>query len=235
MLIIPAIDLIGGHCVRLSQGDYARRTEYAATPAEMVRLYVSHGLKRIHVVDLDGAKASSPRNLAVLEEIAAIPGAEIEWGGGLKTEDSIEAVLSHGASYAVVGSAAAKHPALFEQWLDRFGPDRLILGADVRDGKISINGWQENVELTIDEIVTHFLSHGLTQVICTDISRDGMLTGPNVELYVRLQTKFPTVTFTVSGGIGSTAHLDELRRNGLRRVIVGKAIYENRIKLSDLC
>lgn len=235
MLIIPAIDLIDGHCVRLTQGDYARETRYADTPAEMVQRYVAHGLHRIHVVDLDGAKASSPRNLDVLQTLSAIPGAEIEWGGGLKQEADVEQVLGHGARYAVVGSTAARRPELFAGWLDRFGPDRLVLGADVRDGRISVNGWLEDLDFTIDTLITRLLPHGLSQVICTDISRDGMLAGPNIPLYVRLRDAFPTVTFTVSGGIGSRDDLDALRREGIDRVIVGKAIYEHRIKLSDLC
>jgi len=235
MLIIPAIDLIDGKCVRLRQGDYKKTTVYASTPAEMVRQYVAHGLRRIHVVDLDGAKAAQPQNLSVLDEIAAIPEAEIEWGGGLKTEQSLEAVFAHGANYAVVGSTAATQPELFAQWLDRFGSDKMILGADVRDGRISINGWKEEVNLTIEQLVERFLPHGLTQVVCTDISCDGMLTGPNLPLYVRLQKQFPSVSFTVSGGIGSIDHVRAARDCGLRRIIVGKAIYENRIKLSDLC
>lgn len=235
MLIIPAIDIIGGRCVRLVQGDYNRQTQYSASPSDMVRLYVEHGLRRIHVVDLDGARASSPQNLAVLDQIANIPNADIEWGGGVKTERSLEQIFKHGAKYAVVGSAAVKHPELFEQWLDHYGSDRLVLGADVRGHKISINGWLSDTDVTIEQLVTRFLSHGLTQVICTDISCDGMLTGPNVDLYVRLQKSFPSVTFTVSGGIGSIEHIRRLRESGLRRAIIGKAIYENHINLSELC
>ena len=201
----------------------------------MVKQYVAHGLKRIHVVDLDGAKAAHPQNLDTLRQLAALPGAEIEWGGGIKSTEALQQVFEAGAQYAVVGSVAAKHPELFEQWLQQFGPERMVLGADVRQGRVAINGWQEDVDLTIDALVDRFLQYGLTQVICTDISRDGMLQGPATELYVRLQQKYPTVDFTVSGGISSVADIQALKAAKLRRVIVGKAIYEGRITLDELC
>lgn len=234
MIILPAIDIIGGRCVRLSQGDYNQQTQYEATPVDMVKQYVAHGFKRIHVVDLDGAKASSPQNLDTLSELAAVPGAEIEWGGGIKSVEALGAVLDAGAKYAVVGSVAAKQPELFEQWLRMFGPERIVLGADVREGRVAVNGWQEEMDVTIDDLVDRFLKYGLSQVICTDISRDGMLQGPATELYVRLQKKYPKVDFTVSGGISSMADIHALKATHLRRVIVGKAIYEGRITLDEL-
>lgn len=234
MIILPAIDIIGGRCVRLSQGDYNQQTRYEATPVDMVKQYVAHGFKRIHVVDLDGAKASSPQNLDTLSELAAVPGAEIEWGGGIKSVEALRAVLDAGAKYAVVGSVAAKQPELFEQWLRMFGPERIVLGADVREGRVAVNGWQEEMDVTIDDLVDRFLKYGLSQVICTDISRDGMLQGPATELYVRLQKKYPKVDFTVSGGISSMADIHALKAAHLRRVIVGKAIYEGRITLDEL-
>ena len=234
MIILPAIDIIGGRCVRLSQGDYNQQTQYEATPVDMVKQYVAHGFKRIHVVDLDGAKASSPQNLDTLSELAAVPGAEIEWGGGIKSVEALGEVLDAGAKYAVVGSVAAKQPELFEQWLKMFGPERIVLGADVREGRVAVNGWQEEMDVTIDDLVDRFLKYGLSQVICTDISRDGMLQGPATELYVRLQKKYPEVDFTVSGGISSMADIHALKAAHLRRVIVGKAIYEGRITLDEL-
>lgn len=234
MIILPAIDIIGGRCVRLSQGDYNQQTQYEATPVDMVKQYVAHGFKRIHVVDLDGAKASSPQNLDTLSELAAVPGAEIEWGGGIKSVEALGAVLDAGAKYVVVGSVAAKQPELFEQWLRMFGPERIVLGADVREGRVAVNGWQEDMDVTIDDLVDRFLKYGLSQVICTDISRDGMLQGPATELYVRLQKKYPEVDFTVSGGISSMADIHALKAAHLRRVIVGKAIYEGRITLDEL-
>lgn len=234
MIILPAIDIIGGRCVRLSQGDYNQQTQYEATPVDMVKQYVAHGFKRIHVVDLDGAKASSPQNLDMLSELATVPGVEIEWGGGIKSVEALRAVLDAGTKYAVVGSVAAKQPELFEQWLKMFGPERIVLGADVREGRVAVNGWQEEMDVTIDDLVDRFLKYGLSQVICTDISRDGMLQGPATELYVRLQKKYPKVDFTVSGGISSMADIHALKAAHLRRVIVGKAIYEGRITLDEL-
>lgn len=201
----------------------------------MVEAYARHGLQRIHVVDLDGAKASHPENLDVLRQIASVPGVEIEWGGGIKSTEALEQVFEAGARYAVVGSVAARQPELFETWLQEFGPERMVLGADVKGGRVSVNGWQEEVNLSIDQLIDRFLPLGLNQVICTEISRDGMLQGPATNLYVRLQEKYPMVDITVSGGISSCADIDELRQLGLRKVIVGKAIYEGRIKLEELC
>lgn len=235
MMIIPAIDLIDGKCVRLSQGDYAKKTQYESAPVEMVRKYVAQGLHRIHVVDLDGAKASAPQNLNTLRQLAAVEGAEIEWGGGIKTSEALEAVFEAGARYAVVGSVAAKQPHLFAKWLDHFGADRMVLGADVKDNKIAVNGWLEHTQQTIDELIDLFVPRDLSQVICTDISRDGMLQGPNTALYVRLQSKYPTIDFTVSGGISCLEDIRTLEKENLRRVIVGKAIYEGKINLTDLC
>lgn len=234
MTIIPAIDLIDGKCVRLSQGDYNQKKQYDARPADMVRQFVDNGMTRIHLVDLDGAKASCPKNLSVLREIAAIPGAQIEWGGGIKSQEALEEVFDAGANFAVVGSTAASHPELFEYWLQLYGADRMVLGADVRNGRVAVNGWLEDVDLTIDNLVDRFSKYGLSQVICTDITRDGMLQGPATELYVRLQTKYPQVDFTVSGGISGMDDIRQLQQSGLRKVIVGKAIYEGRITLEEL-
>ncbi len=233
--IIPAIDLIDGRCVRLTQGDYAQKKQYDADPVDMVRQYVAHGLHRIHVVDLDGAKASSPLNLPTLRRLASVPGAQIEWGGGIKSAEALTAVFEAGATYAVVGSVAAQRPELFEQWLKEFGPDRMVLGADVKNGQVSVNGWQEEVNLTIDQLIDRFLPYGLSQVICTEISRDGMLQGPATPLYVHLQRKYPKVDITVSGGISNINDIAQLQQLGLRKVIVGKAIYEGRITLQQLC
>ena len=227
MTILPAIDLIGGRCVRLSQGDYAQKKQYDAEPLDMVRQYVAHGLHRIHVVDLDGAKAAKPQNLDTLRQLAAVPGAEIEWGGGIKSAEALAQVFEAGARYAVVGSVAATKP--------EFGPERMVLGADVKNGLVAVNGWLDSVDQTIDSLIDRFVPHGLTQVICTEISRDGMLQGPDTDLYVRLQQKYPSVDITVSGGISGMADIEQLRQLGLRKVIVGKAIYEGRITLDQLC
>ena len=232
--IIPAIDIIEGRTVRLSQGDYSRTKVYDASPVDMAKRYADCGIRRIHVVDLDGAKSSSPKNLRTLEQMAVGANVEIEWGGGIKSEESLRALFDYGATYAIVGSVAAREPMLFAEWLVRFGGDRMVLGADVRDGKVSVNGWQEDVAVTIEELVDSFLGQGLSQVVCTDITRDGMLQGPADELYVGLQERYPAVDFTVSGGIGSMADVERLSERGLHKVIVGNAIYENRITLKDI-
>lgn len=232
--IIPAIDIIDGRCVRLSQGDYAQQTTYEADPVDMVKRYADSGVKRVHVVDLDGAKAAFPANLGLLERMAGVNGVNIEWGGGLKSDEAVRAALDSGATYAIVGSIAATSPDLFAVWLEQFGAERMVLGADVRAGRVAISGWKEELDLSIDDLVKRFLPQGLTQTICTDISRDGMLQGPSFELYARLQSDYPTVDFTVSGGISSMADILRLDEMNLRKVIVGKAIYEGRIALKEI-
>lgn len=232
--IIPAIDIIEGRCVRLSQGDYARTKVYDSSPVDMAKRYADCGVKRIHVVDLDGAKSSSPRNLKTLEKMAVGASVEIEWGGGIKSDESLRALFDYGATYAIVGSVAARTPELFAEWLRVFGGQKMVLGADVREGKVSVNGWQEDLGVTIEQLVDGFLPYGLSQVICTDISKDGMLEGPSFDLYTDLQSRYEGVDFTVSGGISSMADIERLNELRLRRVIVGKAIYENRITLKDI-
>ena len=232
--IIPAIDIIEGRCVRLSQGDYDHRKVYDASPVDMAKRYADCGVRRIHVVDLDGAKSSAPKNLRTLERMVIGSGVEIEWGGGIKSEESLRALFDYGATYAIVGSVAAQQPMLFAEWLAKFGGQSVVLGADVRNGKVSVNGWQKDLAVTIEELIDGFLPMGLSQVICTDITKDGMLQGPSDELYVGLQEHYPSVDFTVSGGIGSMADIERLNEKNLRKVIVGKAIYENRITLKDI-
>ncbi len=232
--IIPAIDIIDGRCVRLSQGDYDRRRVYDASPEDMAKRYADCGVRRIHVVDLDGAKSSSPKNLKTLERMAVGASVEIEWGGGVKSEDALRALFDYGADCAIVGSVAAREPDLFIEWLLRFGGERMILGVDVRDGRVSVNGWREDLNLGVDDMVGEFLPHGVKQVVCTDISKDGMLQGPSFDLYTDLQRRYDGVDFTVSGGIGSMSDIVRLDELGLRKAIVGKAVYENRITLKDI-
>ena len=231
--IIPAIDLIDGRCVRLTRGDYGQKKIYDGAPAEVARRYADCGVERIHLVDLDGAKAGSPRNLKTLEAIASAVSCELEWGGGIAGEAALQGVFDAGATHAIIGSVAARRPECFEEWLTRFGP-RMILGADVRDGRIAVSGWQDSLPVGIDELVARFLPLGLQGCIVTEISRDGMLQGPASELYVRLQRRFPSVAFTVSGGISGMEDIRALDALGLPAVIVGKAIYENRITLKDI-
>ena len=231
--IIPAIDLIEGRCVRLTRGDYGQKKVYDANPVDVARRFADAGVSRIHLVDLDGAKAGSPRNLQVLEGIASAVSGELEWGGGIGSSEALQAVFDAGATHAIAGSVAALKPALFEEWLSLFG-GRVILGADVRDGRIAVKGWLEEAPLTIEDLVERFLPLGLRECIVTDISRDGMLSGPSTELYARLQSAYPSLSFTVSGGIASMEDIRALDEMGLGKVIVGKAFYEGRITLSDI-
>ena len=232
MQILPAIDIIDGRCVRLTRGDYAQKKVYDASPVDMAARYADCGVTRIHLVDLDGARLSAPANLAVLEQIASRGEVETEWGGGIADETALRNVFDAGATKAIIGSVAALKPALFANWLARFGADRLILGADVRDGKVAVKGWQESAGLSASALIAGF--EGLQEVICTEISRDGMLGGPAFDLYKALQTEFPSVAFTASGGISSMDDLRALDAMGMPRAIVGKAIYENRISLEEI-
>lgn len=244
--IIPAIDIIGGRCVRLTKGDYAKTKVYDASPVDMAKAYADCGVKRIHLVDLDGAKISDTVNLKTLEKVVSGSGLDVEWGGGIADDAGLGRVFDAGAGHAIIGSVAALHPELFEQWLQKFGPDRMVLGADVRKSEdklnmfgepmfnIAVKGWQESVELTIENLIDRFLPLGLNQAIVTDISRDGMLLGPNSPLYVGLQERYQSVDFTVSGGISSMDEIVALDKAGLRKVIIGKAIYENKISLEDI-
>ena len=231
--VIPAIDIIDGRCVRLSQGDYGRSKTYG-DPLDMAKAFADAGASRVHLVDLDGAKASSPANLAVLEKIASLGALRSEWGGGIKSAQALRSVFDAGADWAIVGSIAALEPDLFAQWLQAFGPEKLILGADVKNARIAVKGWLEESALGIEDLLEKFRPCGLVQVICTDISKDGMLCGPSEEMYTQLKTRFPEMEFTVSGGISKNADIERIEELGLPRVIVGKAFYEGRITLKEL-
>ena len=231
--VIPAIDIIDGRCVRLSQGDYGRSKTYG-DPLDMAKAFTDAGASRVHLVDLDGAKASSPANLAVLEKIASLGALRSEWGGGIKSAQALRSVFDAGADWAIVGSIAALEPDLFAQWLLAFGPEKLILGADVKNARIAVKGWLEESALGIEDLLEKFRPCGLVQVICTDISKDGMLCGPSEEMYTQLKTRFPEMEFTVSGGISKNADIERIEELGLPRVIVGKAFYEGRITLKEL-
>ena len=231
--ITPAIDLIEGRCVRLTRGDYLQKTVYDGSPVDVARSYADCGVERIHLVDLDGAKLGSPQNLRTLEAIAKAVSCELEWGGGLANDEALKGAFDAGATHAVIGSVAVRQPDLLEAWLKQYGA-RIILGADVRDERIAISGWRDSSPLGIEDLVARFLPLGLQECIVTEISRDGMLQGPAAQLYVRLQRAFPTLSFTVSGGIGSMSDIHMLDALHLRKVIVGKAIYENRISLEDI-
>ena len=234
MELIPAIDLIDGCCVRLTQGDYADRKIYGQNPVDMAKMYADCGVARLHVVDLDGAKAKEPCNLRVLERLANETSLDIEWGGGIKSSDALRSAIDAGANRVICGSVAVDNSELFASWLQEYGADHIILGADVRGRNVATHGWLKETEVTIDSIIEQFLPFGLKQLICTDISKDGMLQGPNFPLYVELKEKYPMVNTTLSGGISSMADIDKAASLGLHSVIIGKAIYEGRITLNDL-
>jgi len=231
--IVPAIDLIDGNCVRLTQGNYGLMKVYDGSPVDLARSYADCGVSRIHLVDLDGAKLGEPRNLRTLEAIAKAVDCELEWGGGIASTQALQRVFRAGATHAIVGSVAALQPDLLEGWLAQYGP-RMVLGADVRDGIIAVRGWLDSAPLGVDDLVRRFQPHGLRECIVTEISRDGMLQGPAAGLYIRLQRDYPDVDFTVSGGISGMDDIRALDALHLRSVIVGKALYENRISLEDI-
>lgn len=234
MTIIPAIDLIGGHCVRLTQGDYESRREYSCDPLDMALRYQDCGVSRLHIVDLDGAKAKEPANLAVLERLASRTSLDIEWGGGIKNGDALQMALNAGADRVICGSVAVDSPELFTSWIRTYKSSRIILGADVRNGKVATHGWLKDSTLSVDDLLKRYVEEGLNQMICTDISRDGMLQGPDFGFYVKLQNEWPAVDVTLSGGISSMADVEKADSLGVRAVIIGKAIYEGRITLKEL-
>ena len=233
-IIIPAIDLMDGRCVRLTQGDYGQKKEYSADPVDMAKQYEDCGVTRLHVVDLDGARAKKPCNLRILENIATKTGLDIEWGGGIKDASSLRSTLDAGANRIICGSIAVDEREMFTSWLKDFGASCLILGADVRDGKVATHGWLKDSGLGLDELMGWYVPEGLNQMICTDISKDGMLQGPDFDFYVGLKQAWPSVDVTLSGGISSMEDLFKAEELGIHSVIMGKAIYEGRITLKVL-
>lgn len=232
--IIPAIDIIGGECVRLTKGDYNESKVYYRDPLDAAKSFEGVGLGRLHLVDLDGARDEECRNLRVLERIAGETSLVIDYSGGIRSGEAISNALDAGAAMVGVGSVAARTPELFAEWLEEFGGERMVLGVDERDGKVAVKGWLETADCSVEDVIGRFIGNGLRKAVCTDISRDGMLCGPSVEFYTGLQTRFPEVDITVSGGISSMADIEALDAAGLRSVIVGKAIYEGKITLKEI-
>ncbi|MEI6950182.1 1-(5-phosphoribosyl)-5-[(5-phosphoribosylamino)methylideneamino]imidazole-4-carboxamide isomerase [Paraflavisolibacter sp. H34] len=232
--IIPAIDIIDGKCVRLTQGDYNQKKVYNENPLEVAREFEDAGLKRLHLVDLDGAKAGQVRNWKVLEAIAGKTGLVIDFGGGVKTEKDVDIILNSGGALVTVGSIAVKDEATFVGWLKQFGADKFLLGADVKDEKIAVHGWLETTDVWIYDFIQKYLDHGVQQIFCTDVAKDGALQGPSLELYQSIIGKFPGLHFIASGGVSNIADVQRLLEIGCKGVIIGKAIYEGRIPLSEL-
>lgn len=232
--IIPAIDLIDGKCVRLSQGDYTQKTIYNENPLEVAKQFQDAGVKRLHLVDLDGAKAGKITNLAVLEKIAANTNLMIDFGGGVKTVADFQSVLDAGAKYVAVGSVAVKQPKEFKKWIARFGTDKIFLGTDVKNNKLAVSAWQESTEVDIFDFLEEKSRQGIKRIFSTDISKDGMLTGPAIELYQKLHIKFPDFEIVASGGVSRIEDIPACEKAGCSGVIIGKAIYEGRITMTDL-
>ncbi|RYZ18442.1 MAG: 1-(5-phosphoribosyl)-5-[(5-phosphoribosylamino)methylideneamino]imidazole-4-carboxamide isomerase, partial [Chitinophagaceae bacterium] len=226
MEIIPAIDIIDGKCVRLTHGDYAQKKIYNEHPLEVARQFEDAGLRRLHLVDLDGAKAGAVKNWKVLESIAGKTGLVVDFGGGIKSESDVKIVSECGAKLATVGSVAVKDEAEFLLWLERYGPEAFLLGADVRDEKITVSGWLEKTDIWVYDFIQQYVDRGIRQVFCTDVSKDGALEGPATELYKNIVGKFPGLHFIASGGVSSIDDLHRLDEAGCKGVIIGKAIYE---------
>ena len=232
--IIPAIDLIDGKCVRLSQGDYAQKTVYNENPLEVAKMFADAGIRRLHLVDLDGAKAHHIVNHKVLESITSGTDLVVDFGGGLKSDDDLRIAFESGASMVTGGSIAVKNPDVFSSWITKFGGEKIILGADVKDEKIAVGGWLETTELELLPFIKNYLYQGISKVICTDISKDGMLQGPALELYKKMLEAEPTMYLIASGGVSSVRDIELLHEASVPAVITGKAIYEGKIKLKEL-
>lgn len=234
MEIIPAIDIIDGKCVRLTHGDYNQKKIYNERPLEVARQFEDAGLNRLHLVDLDGAKAGAVKNWKVLETIAAKTALVIDFGGGIKSEKDVRIVLDSGAAFVTVGSIAVKDEATFTVWLEDFGAGTFLLGADVKNGKLTITGWTEETNIWIYDFIEKYRAKGVTKIFCTDVAKDGALEGPSTDLYTSIVVKFPDLHFIASGGVSSLDDLLMLRDVGCTGAIVGKAIYEGRISLAEL-
>ena len=232
--LIPAIDIIDGKCVRLTKGDYDRKTVYRDQPAEVAREFEQLGFKRLHVVDLDGAKSKHVVNDAVLRQITTATKLTVDFGGGIKTDEDIEKAFAAGAAMVTVGSVAVTQPDLFMGWLERYGAERMILGADVRHGKISINGWKEDSSEDLLPFLRKYIDAGVRNVLCTEISKDGTLSGPAIDLYRQVMAAYPELHLIASGGVSSIDDIQALDAAGIPAVVFGKAIYEGRIDLHEL-
>ena len=232
--LIPAIDIIDGKCVRLSQGDYDKVKEYSASPADVAKEREDHGITRLHVVDLDGAKSKHVVNWRTLEQIARATNLVIDFGGGVKTDDDLRIVFDCGAQMVTGGSIAVKEPDTFQRWLLKYGAEKIILGADVKEGKVAVSGWLEDSDNELMSFLEHYTQQGVQKVICTEISRDGMLQGPAVSLYKDVLSEYPHLHLIASGGVSSMDDIEALAEARVPGVIFGKALYEGRITWRDI-
>jgi phosphoribosylformimino-5-aminoimidazole carboxamide ribotide isomerase len=234
MEILPAIDIIEGKCVRLTHGDFSKKKMYNEQPLEVARQFEDAGLKRLHLVDLDGAKAGAVKNWKVLETIAGKTSLIIDFGGGISAEKDVEIIFNSGALMATIGSVAVKEKEQFSRWLNKYGAEKFLLGADVKEEKITIHGWTEQTDILIYDFIRENIEKGVQQIFCTDVSKDGALEGPSIDLYQKIISKFPQLNFIASGGVSSIQDVEKLDEIGCKGVIIGKAIYENRVSLKEL-
>ena len=232
--LIPAIDIIDGKCVRLSQGDYNSKKTYNENPLEVAKSFEDHGIKRLHLVDLDGAKAQHIVNYKVLENIANNTNLVIDFGGGLKTDEDLRIAFESGTSMVTGGSIAVKNPTVFESWIKKYGADKIILGADAKDKKIAVTGWLESTDCELIDFLGNYINKGVNKVICTDIAKDGMLQGPSTALYKEILESYPSLWLIASGGVSCMEDIIKLDEAGVPAVIFGKAIYEGKISLKEL-
>ncbi|MDN3670262.1 1-(5-phosphoribosyl)-5-[(5-phosphoribosylamino)methylideneamino]imidazole-4-carboxamide isomerase [Echinicola jeungdonensis] len=234
MEIIPAIDIIGGKCVRLTQGDYDQKKEYADNPLEIAKQFEQAGIRRLHLVDLDGAKAKTIVNKAVLENITSNTRLKVDFGGGVQSDETIQMAFEAGASQVTGGSIAVKNPRLFESWIKDHGPEKIILGADAKNRKIAISGWEETTEADVIDFIKNYHAKGIRYVICTDVAKDGLLQGPSIELYKEILQEIPGIKLIASGGVSQVKDLEDLEKAGVYGTILGKAFYEGRVTLEQM-
>ncbi len=232
--LIPAIDIIDGKCVRLSKGEYDSKKVYNENPLEVAKEFEANGLKRLHVVDLDGAASKHIVNYRTLEQLAGHTSLTIDFGGGIKTDDDLHIAFDSGAQMVTLGSIAIKNPELFERWLKTYGNERIILGADAKNGKIAVSGWKEESETELMDFLARYITKGVSKVLCTDISRDGMMEGPATDLYREIMQAHPDIHLIASGGVSNIDDIYRLNEAGIPAVVFGKAIYEGRIRLKEL-
>ena len=232
--LIPAIDIIDGKCVRLSQGDYSSKQIYHTHPVEVAKEFESYGIKRLHIVDLDGAASHHVVNYRILEQIASRTSLVIDFGGGIKSDEDLIIAFDNGAQMVTLGSVAVKQPELFSRWLTQYGNEQIILGADVKNEKIAIAGWKEESSQELMPFLENYRSKGISKVLCTDISRDGMLEGPSTALYQQIMSAYPDLYLIASGGVSSIDDILKLHEIGVPAVVIGKALYEGRISIKEL-
>ena len=234
MEIIPAIDIIDGKCVRLTQGDYSQKKEYSADPLAMARQFEEAGIRRLHLVDLDGARQKKIVNHKVLEQIATHTRLHIDFGGGVQSDEDLHLAFESGAKQVTGGSIAVKNPALFESWLAKYGSEKIILGADAKDRKIAVSGWQESTGTDLLNFLHTYRQKSVKYTICTDVAKDGLLQGPSLDLYREILQEIPDLCLIASGGVSNIGDIEQLKETNVYGVIIGKAIYEGRITLKEL-